>query len=704
MPFYLAKAQNVGIGTTTPQAGLHLQSNNGILATGTIFEGDQVIPSGVGTRLLWYPGKAAFRAGHVIAERWDDENIGEYSVALGYNTLATSFASTALSGGMATGVASIAIGASAESIGDHSFAFGWLSKSTGHWSVAVGREAQALGTYSIALGYNALASGIQSNALGWAKATGAGSTALGTGEASALNSTAIGFITFASGNYSTAIGRQSTASGLNAIVVGHNSHASGVNSIAIGSSTVAGAEYATALGRSTFANGISSTALGYSTTALGENSTAMGLTTTASGENSTAMGFLTSASGSTAIAMGVFTHASGSASTTMGANTTATGYASTSLGFESLASADYATAAGRNSTASGIHSTATGYLTTASGESSTAMGHESVASGNTATSLGKLTQSNGTGTVAMGIGTQAQPLGCVSLGMYNTNVIGSSTTWVGNNPILIVGNGQSDNIRSTALTILKNGNVGIGVTSPSNKLQVAGTVFASDITTSGTVTASTVTCGQFISADHSASATIQLKTSGTNTAFVQLSNDDMRIGTYSGNSDGRLIFRLNGGNRVFVTPSGDVGIGVETPSTKLHVNGNVTATCGVLTCSDARYKTDIVPLTGTLTKVGRLQPVYYHWDTESFPDKGFSAERTIGILAQDLQKEYPELVYTDNTGFMTVDYPKLSAVLLAAINELKAENDLLRTQVDALNTLQSEVAEIRALLQGNTVH
>jgi hypothetical protein len=54
--------------------------------------------------------------------------------------------------------------------------------------------------------------------------------------------------------------------------------------------------------------------------------------------------------------------------------------------------------------------------------------------------------------------------------------------------------------------------------------------------------------------------------------FMQTSVDDLRVGTFSGNNFGQFIVRMNGTDRVFVDPSGEVGIGINTPFTKLHID------------------------------------------------------------------------------------------------------------------------------------
>ncbi len=80
----------VGIGTKTPEFKLSLSGDAGIIASGTFGSGI-VLPDGIsaGSRLIWYPRKAAFRAGYVSGAQWDDANIEDYSVALGKDSTAS---------------------------------------------------------------------------------------------------------------------------------------------------------------------------------------------------------------------------------------------------------------------------------------------------------------------------------------------------------------------------------------------------------------------------------------------------------------------------------------------------------------------------------------------------------------------------------------------------------------------------------------
>src|SRR5690606_447210 len=92
-------------------------------------------PSGTGTRLLWYSRKAAFRAGRLDGGgngRWDDGNIGLYSVALGVNTLASHQASFAVGeNSRAMNSAAIAMGLNATAEGPSAFAVGGSTLASG---------------------------------------------------------------------------------------------------------------------------------------------------------------------------------------------------------------------------------------------------------------------------------------------------------------------------------------------------------------------------------------------------------------------------------------------------------------------------------------------------------------------------------------------------------------------------------------------
>lgn len=134
----------------------------------------------------------------------------------------------------------------------------------------------------------------------------------------------------------------------------------------------------------------------------------------------------------------------------------------------------------------------------------------------------------------------------------------------------------------------------------------------------------------------------------------------------------------------------NVGIGISIPTSKLHVVGNglftgtVTASCGVLTCSDVRYKKNILPITSALASLINMQGVRYDLKTEEYGEKHFDNRPQIGLIAQDVEVIFPELVFTDAEGYKAIDYSKLTPVLIEAIKELKRENDILKNNLDEI--------------------
>ncbi|NDG04776.1 MAG: tail fiber domain-containing protein, partial [Alphaproteobacteria bacterium] len=92
--------------------------------------------------------------------------------------------------------------------------------------------------------------------------------------------------------------------------------------------------------------------------------------------------------------------------------------------------------------------------------------------------------------------------------------------------------------------------------------------------------------------------------------------------------------------------------------------------------SDTRLKTDIVPLHDQLDRLTKLSTVHFKWKDTHQP--------SYGLVAQNVEELYPELVATDNKGFKAVEYDKLVPVVIQALRELKADNDQLRLQVQKL--------------------
>lgn len=148
---------NVGVGTINPLARLHVADSS------VLFSGPTFVPittsylppaEGPGTRMMWYPQKAAFRAGTVDALQWDKDNIGIWSFAGGAHTTASGAGSVAL------GFASNAIGSVAMALGNSNYAIGDASFTTGNSTIAYGYNSAAMGLYTKAKSNNSMVIGI----------------------------------------------------------------------------------------------------------------------------------------------------------------------------------------------------------------------------------------------------------------------------------------------------------------------------------------------------------------------------------------------------------------------------------------------------------------------------------------------------------------------------------------------------------------
>lgn len=149
-------AQNVGIGTISPLARLHVADSSVLFSGPSVVSPTTSFPppvQGAGTRLMWYPEKGAFRVGTIGNNEWDMNSIGINSIATGNGTIASGNFSTAMgSGSVATG--------------DYSTALGQSNSASGLSATAIGAGAKALGPISTAIGYATSAKSLGEVSLG----------------------------------------------------------------------------------------------------------------------------------------------------------------------------------------------------------------------------------------------------------------------------------------------------------------------------------------------------------------------------------------------------------------------------------------------------------------------------------------------------------------------------------------------------------
>ena len=659
-------------------------------------------------RVLWYPLKEAFLAGHVLIESSD---------SVGQNSWATGFES--------------------KSIGDYSQALGYNTRAFGNNSTAIGNNANAEGNNSYAFGNYANTNAIGSYAIGsGAKANGQYSFAVGSiGVDSAGNATSP---TTASGNYAYAFGMGSVASNQGAFAFGTQDTASSMYSLAMGYKTTASGNYSTSMGLLTTASGNYSTAMGVDNIASGYSSITMGVDNIASGFISTAMGSIDTASGDYSTAMGYSTTASGDYSTTIGRNTAASGIYSTAMGYSTTASGSYSIAMGDNTIASGDYSTAMGASNIANGFASTATGWQTLASGAASTTIGRNTTASGDYSTAMGYQTIAKPTESLVIGQYNDTTCssGGMVIWHDSDPLFIIGNGNSNTSRNNAMTVLKNGNVGINTTTPSELLDVYGYSPNIEITNTAETEAGII-FDDFQDPTNQYAKILYNSGSNNHLNFYNHSTTPGLILYTNNNVDVNGLFRATGAN----WPGSGAGVEIAYNGTgyiqsydrdagtwqdlvlganNVYPNADnasylglssrrwkaVYAVNGTIQTSDRRMKKEIKNITYGLNTVMQLHPVSFYWKDKNLKGKN------LGLIAQEVLKVVPEVVEVGNDKNKTLGmkYTSLIPILIKGmqeqeekINKLENENTALKNENtefnNSLNSLKAEVEQLKQILE-----
>lgn len=131
----------------------------------------------------------------------------------------------------------------------------------------------------------------------------------------------------------------------------------------------------------------------------------------------------------------------------------------------------------------------------------------------------------------------------------------------------------------------------------------------------------------------------------------------------------------------------------------LYKDGNLTIAGTLTESSDARLKTGIEPLGPALEGILVLRPVRFRFRDGT----GHPSDPQIGLLAQDVAAVFPELVSTDAEGYLSLAYPKLTAVLVRAVQEqqamIAAQEARLRQRDAALEALQQQVDRLTSRLE-----
>lgn len=296
------------------------------------------------------------------------------------------------------------------------------------------------------------------------------------------------------------------------------------------------------------------------------------------------------------------------------------------------------------------------------------------------------------------------------------------------------------------MTIDKDGNVGIGTTSPDAKLEVKGPIRAnrSTNTASSFGRAAVGYCGH----DNWASFAHISSNNQDDYALLQNSSGETMLNSASGK---RLRFRISNADKMTLNSNGNVGIGTTSPDYKLHVNGNIkfneflisneltmiiatgnspvermritddgvginTTTVNYqldvngsfrttsearalyfVATSDINLKENIKDIDNALLKISSIRGVTFNFK-DDLNNQG-------GIIAQEVEKVIPEAIQKGKDDIYTANYNTLTAYLIESVKSLKEIND---KQKDTISSLEERLEKneklINMLLEKTGLH
>ncbi len=160
-------------------------------------------------------------------------------------------------------------------------------------------------------------------------------------------------------------------------------------------------------------------------------------------------------------------------------------------------------------------------------------------------------------------------------------------------------------------------------------------------------------------------------------------------------TDGNSLVIANTGSPTFkVSPGGDFDI-----TGNLTVAGAVAGGSAYINASDERFKEDIEVIDNALFKVLELKGMNFLWRQSEFPQYNFKEGRDIGLIAQNVERVFPEAVYEQEDGYKGVAYSNLVAPIIEAMKEFFHKFSTHKQSVDKrVEALEKENKLLRASL------
>ena len=271
--------------------------------------------------------------------------------------------------------------------------------------------------------------------------------------------------------------------------------------------------------------------------------------------------------------------------------------------------------------------------------------------------------------------------------------------------VFATNNGGVAGTPAERMRIDKDGNVGIGTASPGSKFEVVAGSAGDGVRLSGTGGNSPTL--RFYDTDAG---------TGAGSLIAAFKASDGVAGSVDGDivlknsRNFSLIFATNDTAKMRITGSGNVGIGTNNPDQgKVEVKGGTVcvdtnndnnATICMGTESDIRLKKNIKPIENALEKLQKIRGVTFDWRWDEFDQiSRFEVKpHGIGVIAQEVEKIFPEALNENIGKFKSVNYEALVAPLIEAVKELKAENEEMKAKLAKFAEMEARLAKFEAAL------
>jgi hypothetical protein len=111
------------------------------------------------------------------------------------------------------------------------------------------------------------------------------------------------------------------------------------------------------------------------------------------------------------------------------------------------------------------------------------------------------------------------------------------------------------------------------------------------------------------------------------------------------------------------------------------LNGAANSPIGWFNISDQMFKNNFDTISNPLDKINKINGVYFEFDTLNYSNYNFPSGKQVGFIAQNVDTILPEAV-SNNAGPLSIDYAKITPLLLEAIKALDKKVEALEAQLN----------------------